>query len=78
MGVKCHIMIIFLNAQKSNFPDPNATFNGTTVMGRSKAAQSNWTPLSKVNIKWATAICLKKIEKIVAFPMYCLHTRAQA
>ena len=34
-------MIIFLNAQKSIFSYPNATFNGTTVMGRSKAAQNN-------------------------------------
>ena len=27
--------------QKSNFPNPNATFNGTTVMGISKASQNN-------------------------------------
>ena len=58
--VKCDIMIIFWNAQKSNVSNPNATFHGTTVMGRSKAAQNNWNPPSKVNIEWATDMCLKK------------------
>ena len=52
----------FLKCQKNNFLYPNATFNGTPVMGISKAAQNNWTHPSKVNIKWATAICLKKIN----------------
>ena len=50
----------FLNAPKTNFSNPDATFNGTTVMGRSKAVQNNWNPPSKVNIERATAICLKK------------------
>ena len=43
--VKCDIMIIFLNAQKSIFSNPNANFNYTTIMGISKAAQNNWTPI---------------------------------
>ena len=51
----------YWNAQKFNFSNPNATYNGTTVMGRSKAAQNNWNPPSKVNIERATAIGLKKI-----------------
>ena len=47
-------MIIFLNAQKSFFSNPQATFNGTTLTGRSKAAPS------KVNIGSARAVFLKK------------------
>ena len=30
----------FLNAQKSIFPNPKATFNGTTAKIRSKAAKT--------------------------------------
>ena len=44
-------MIIFLNAQKTIFLYPNATFNGTPIMGISKAAQNNLTHPSKVNIE---------------------------
>ena len=40
--------LFFLNAQKWNVSNPNATFNGTTVTGISKAAQNNWTP----HLKW--------------------------
>ena len=39
LGYTC--VIIFFNAQKSMFSNPKATFNGTTVTGRSKAAQNN-------------------------------------
>merc|ERR1712059_96098 len=52
--------IIFLKRPKINFSNPNATFNGTTVMGRSKAAKTIEPPSSKVNIELATAICLQK------------------
>ena len=48
LGYTC--VIIFLNAQKSIYSHPKATFNGTTVTSRSKAAQSNRNPTTKVNI----------------------------
>ena len=51
-------------------------FNGTTAKLRSKAKKTGKPP-SKVNIEWATAICLKKIvfkKQIIGFPMYSLHT----
>ena len=51
--------LFFWNAQKSIVSNPKATFNGTTVTGRSKAAKNNCNPPSKVNIEQATAICLK-------------------
>ena len=50
-------MIIFLNAQKSNFSNPNATFNGTTVTAYQKLPKTIEPPPSKVNIEQATAIC---------------------
>ena len=39
---------------------PNVTFNGTPVMGISKAAQNNWNHPSKVNIGSARALFLNK------------------
>ena len=39
LGYTC--VIIFLNAQKSIFSHPKASFNGTTVTSRSKAAENN-------------------------------------
>ena len=33
--------LCFLNSQKSNFSNPNATFSDTTVTGISKAAHNN-------------------------------------
>ena len=36
-----HLCDYFFNAQKSMFSNPKTTFNGTTLMGRSKAAQNN-------------------------------------
>ena len=56
VNVKWVFSIIFLNAQKTIFLYPNATFNGTPVMGISKAAKNNWTASPKVNIEQATAI----------------------
>ena len=35
-----HLHDYFLNAQKSIFPNPKATFNGTNVKIRSKAAKT--------------------------------------
>ena len=39
-----HLPDYFLKCQKTNLSHPNATFNGTTVTGISKAAQNNRTP----------------------------------
>ena len=36
-----HLHDYFLNTQKSNFSNPNATFNGTSVLDISKASQNN-------------------------------------
>ena len=50
----------FLNTQKSIFSNPIANANGTTAKIRSKVAQNNLNPPSKVNIEQPTAICLKQ------------------
>ena len=65
-------MIIFLKRQKTIFLYPNATSNGTHVMGISKGVHNNWTHPPKVNIERATAISLKKIlEKSENLRKYC-------
>ena len=55
-----HHDYFFETPKKTIFLYPNATSNGTPVMGISKAVQNNWTHPPKVNIEQATAICLKK------------------
>ena len=70
--------IIFLNAQKIIFSNPNATFNGTTAMGRLKVAKNNWNPHLKWILSELWSFVSKKIvfqKPIVMLPMYSLYLK---
>ena len=52
-------------------PYPNATYNGITVTGISKAVQHNLTHPPKVNIERATAVCLNFLNFSPILGFFC-------